>query len=172
MLHYNYQPLLLLLLKVFHDIHPQIGASYFTGFLLFPPYNLSKDILLNINTYFASYYECYQQSLCCKPLDVSEFDSIAQWCCLFVCLTLFKIQTTHYLQKSSLMNTCLKIYVYVNVPVTKRDPSLTVQAGIQSKNWFEIVIPVILLPQLQENYWVITSWHRCRGIITIISLGK
>ena len=59
MLHFSYQPLLLLLLKVFPETHPQIGASCFTGILLFSPYHLSKDILLDIVTYFASDYEGY-----------------------------------------------------------------------------------------------------------------
>ena len=61
----------------------------------------------------------------------SDCDSIAQWYLISVCLTIFKF-TNKYVpyHKYSFLKSCLNPNVYVNVPVTKREPSLSVKARL------------------------------------------
>ena len=125
----------------------------FTG--LFPHFYLSslQDNLTEHNIHVASDFRReIHLHYCCKSLEY--FQAMTPLPNGIFCLSIspcLNLQISCSYQKSRFLNASSKPYVYVNVYVTKREPSLTVLAIIQSKDWFEMVTPV-------------TSYHNHRKI--------
>ena len=152
MLCISFFPLVLLLLKVVQEIHPQIGASCFTGLRHLSPITLSRYLAL-CDTYFSSEYKENSPLISTViPFIASGFGCISKWLFLSICSTIFKFANISWPSEIYPSASCLKPNLYVNLLfVTKREPSMTVRLDYSLKfclKWLPLWLPTTTIGKL------------------------